>query len=205
MGLDVARQRSKEQRREEILESTWRLIARDGLAASNMRALAAEAGYANGALAYYFDSKEELLHAAYEYVSRQTMKRITEATRDLRGIEALRAFCVEVVPDSALKLLEARVVVPFWSTALTDASFADTFDRDMKSWRKQMLGHLAEAVKSGEIPPPRDRGAQRRAVEELLSMLSGMQVLAVLTPTEHSPRMMRNLVEAALQRLCASH
>jgi AcrR family transcriptional regulator len=180
------------------------LIARDGLAASNMRALAAEAGYANGALAYYFDSKEELLHAAYEYVSRQTMKRITAATLNLRGIEALRAFCAEIVPDSALKLLEARVVVPFWSTALTDASFAETFERDMRSWRKQMLAHLAEAVKGGEIPRPVDRGAHRAAVEELVSMLSGMQVLAVLTPTQHSPRMMRALVEAALQRLCAS-
>lgn len=197
----MAGRRSKEQRREEILESTWRLIARDGLAASSMRALAAEAGYANGALAYYFESKEELLRAAYEYVSRQTMRRTMAATRDLRGIAALRAFCIEIVPDDALKLLEARVVVPFWSSALTDARLADTFERDMKSWRKQMLGHLAEAVKGGELPRPLDRSVHREAVEELLSLLSGMQVLAVLTPVPHSPRMMRNLVDAALQRL----
>lgn len=191
----------KDERRDQILESTWKLIARDGLGATSMRALAKEAGYANGALAYYFEGKDELLRAAYEYVLQQTLDRITAATHGLHGLGALRAFSIEIMPDDPLKLLEARVVLPFWSTAITDAGFAELFERDMRSWRKQLRRYLSEAVALQEIPAPRRATEHAEAAEELLSMLTGMQVLAVLTPKQYSPRTMRGLLEAHLLRL----
>jgi AcrR family transcriptional regulator len=56
-----------EQRRREIVEAAWRLVARGGFAAATMREIAAEAGFANGALKYYFDSKDDLLIAAFQH------------------------------------------------------------------------------------------------------------------------------------------
>jgi AcrR family transcriptional regulator len=202
-GSQVASQSRKDDRRDKILESTWQLIARHGLAATNMRALAAEAGYANGALAYYFAGKDDLVRATYEYVLLQTNLRIDAATRGLRGLSALRAFCIEIVPDDELKLLEARVVVPFWSTALTDRTFASLFARDMSSWRKQMRKYLSEAAALGEIAAPRHRREHPEAIEALVSMLTGMQILAVLNPEQHTPRMMRKMLDDVLLRLAS--
>jgi AcrR family transcriptional regulator len=192
---------SKDERRDKILESTWKLIARDGLAATNMRALAAEAGYANGALAYYFAGKDDLVRATYEYVLRQTTLRMEAATAGLRGLSALRAFCAEIMPDDELKLLEARVVLPFWSTAITDVQFAEIFERDMRAWRKQMRRYLSEAVLLREIPAPAHAGAHAESVEALVSVLAGMQVLALLTPKQHNPRTMRAVLETFLRQL----
>jgi len=48
------------QRKRELVESTWRVIARLGLAGATMRQIAEEAGYANGALKPYFPTKMDL-------------------------------------------------------------------------------------------------------------------------------------------------
>jgi AcrR family transcriptional regulator len=192
---------SKDERRDKILESTWKLIARDGLAATNMRGLAAEAGYANGALAYYFAGKDDLVRATYEYVLRQTTLRMDAATQGLGGLSALRAFCAEIVPDDEIKLLEARVVVPFWSTAITHAQLAELFERDLRVWRKQMRRYLSEAVALQEISPSPHATAHAETVEALVSMLTGMQVLATLTPKQHNPRTMRAVLDTFLLQL----
>lgn len=194
-------QRTKEQRREEILESTWKLIAREGLGASNMRSLAAAAGYANGALAYYFSGKDDLLRAAFEYVLKQTSLRMAQATQGLAGLEALRAFCLEILPDSELKVLEARVVLPFWSSAVTDDAFAELHEQVMSAWRKQMRRYLTEAVEAREISAPSRPNQHAETVEALLSMLAGSQVLALLSPKQHNPRMMRTLLSTFLAEL----
>ena len=197
----MTKRQTKDVRRDRILESTWKLIARDGLGATSMRALAAEAGYANGALAYYFEGKEDLLRAAFEYVLDQTTARIAAATRDQRGLTALRSFCAEMLPDDELKLLEARVVMPFWSSALTEPAFAALHERALASCRKYILRCLREAVTLREISSPRSSHQHEEAAEMLMSILTGAQVLGVLTPASHTPAMMWKIVDEFLARL----
>jgi AcrR family transcriptional regulator len=191
----------KDARRERILASTWRLIARDGLAATNMRSLAAEAGYANGALAYYFANKEALLLAVYEYVLDQTMQRVAARTRGLVGLSALRAFCAEIVPNDALKIAEARVVVPFWSSALTDRALAALYARDMGTFRRCIRTYLRQAVRLREIPAPRTAGEHRDTIEALLALLNGTQVLAVLTPRQQDRHTMERMLDDFVRAL----
>ena len=197
----MTERKHKEVRRDKILESTVKLIARGGLGASSMRTLAAEAGYANGALAYYFTNKDQLLRAAFEHVGEQTAQRIAAATRGQKGLKALRAFCAEMLPDDELKRLEARVIVPFWSAALTDASFAELHARAMTSCRTYIRRCLTQAVRAHELPKPLTTRQHEEAAEMLLSILTGAQVLAVLTPKEHTPLMMWQLVDSVFERL----
>ena len=196
-----ARASQRDRRREEILESTWKLIAKKGLAGTNMRALAAEAGYANGALAYYFAGKEALLRAAFDYVQQQTMTRVRAASQGLKGLAALRAFTAEMVPDDELKRLEARVVVPFWASALTERSFARLHERALTTFRREIQRCLREAVRLREIAAPTRAGQTAEQAEALLSILMGVQVMAVLSPTQHDARMTRKVVENFIRRL----
>lgn len=193
--------KSKDERRDQILESTWKLIARDGLAATNMRSLAAEAGYANGALAYYFAGKDELLEAAFEYVLEQTLARIAKATHELRGLAALRAFCKEMLPEDELKVLEARVVLPFWSSALTHAGFAELHERGLTAFRASLRKYLTQAVTLKEIPAPRSKTQHTTAAETLLTILTGVQVLGVLSPKQHNKTMMWTMVDGFIGTL----
>src|SRR5699024_7479632 len=75
------------QRKRELVESTWRVIARRGLAGATMRQIAEEAGYANGALKPYFPTKMDLLEATFEHVYSSTEERIRKAIEGLRGLK----------------------------------------------------------------------------------------------------------------------
>jgi AcrR family transcriptional regulator len=165
----------REAKRREILEVTWRLMATRGADAATMREIAREAGYANGALAHYFANKDALIEAAYVYVFDRTNDRIREATAGLRGLAALRAFLVEVLPTTELTLLEARIVLPFWSRTVADQRFAELNDRAMQRWRQELRDLLRQAREDGDVTAA---VPDEVLSEQLLAMAMGMQVLA---------------------------
>ena len=172
----------REQRRREILEVTWRLMASRGADAATMREIAREAGYANGALAYYFANKEALVEAAYLYVFDRINDRIREATAGLRGAAALRAFLVEVMPTTEVTRLEARIVLPFWSRTVADERFAELNDEAMQRWRRELTELLEQARDDGDVTVST---SEHVLAEQLLAMAMGLQVLATTpgTPT----------------------
>ena len=171
-----------EAKRREILEVTWRLMATRGADAATMREIAREAGYANGALAHYFANEDALIEAAFGYVFDRTNDRIRAATAGLRGLAALRAFLVEVLPTTEVTRLEARIVLPFWSRTVADDRVAELNDAAMQRWRRELAELLEQAREDGDVTvdTPDDVLA-----EQLLAMAMGLQVLATThgTPT----------------------
>jgi AcrR family transcriptional regulator len=186
------------ERRRAILEVTWRLIATAGPDAATMREIARQAGYANGALAHYFPDKRALIEAAYVHVSEQTDLRIRAATAGLRALAALRAFLVELVPTTEVTLLEARIVLPFWSRTITDEASARTGDDRMRRWREDLTALLGQAREDGEV-----RSATPDAViaEQLLAMAMGMQVLALLPEHPTTPDLQLRVIDEHLRGL----
>jgi AcrR family transcriptional regulator len=166
-----------EAKRREILEVTWRLMATRGADAATMREIAREAGYANGALAYYFTNKDALIEAAFGYVFDRTNERIRAAVEGERGVAALRAFLVEVLPTTELTLLEARIVLPFWSRTVADERLARISDDAMQTWRRDVCGLLAQGREDGDVTVDT---ADDVLAEQLLAMAMGLQVLATL-------------------------
>ena len=53
-----------DERRDEILSATWRVIARDGITGATIRAIAKEANCSRGILGHYFDDKADILGSA---------------------------------------------------------------------------------------------------------------------------------------------
>ncbi|UQV54259.1 TetR/AcrR family transcriptional regulator [Corynebacterium pseudodiphtheriticum] len=96
------------ERRRELIESTWAVIARRGLANTTMREIAKQAGYANGALNPYFPNKADLLEATYNYVYAQTEVRIDEATQDKRALLLFARYVLKYyqsVSSCSMKLM----------------------------------------------------------------------------------------------------
>jgi AcrR family transcriptional regulator len=185
-------------KRREILEVTWRIMATRGADAATMREIAREAGYANGALAYYFANKDALVAAAYGYVFDRTNDRIRAATSDLRGLAALRAFLVEVLPTTEVTRLEARIVLPFWSRSVTDERLARLNDAAMQRWRHDLRRLVAEGRADGDVTVDT---ADDVLVEQLLATALGLQVLALLPEAPTSPDVQLAMLDAALGAL----
>lgn len=174
-----------DQRRVEFIEATYRTIARTGWESATMAAIAAEAGYANGALKPYFATKDELLAAAFDYIYVQTEGRITAATTGKHGLTALRAFCLEILPLDGETLDEARIVIPFWQKALTNVALADRHERAMSEWRDQMRHHIRRARAAGEIHAP---VSDDHVTGHLLTALLGAQITATLLSSLATPQ-----------------
>ena len=168
-----------DERRLELVDATWRIIARNGLEGATMREIALEAGFANGALKPYFPTKDTLLEFAFGHVFNRTNQRIAEVTEGKSGLAALRAFSLEVLPLDEERINEARIVIPFWQKAVNDPQKALIHQQSMDEWRAAIQRYLAEARYDGGI-----RAAIDDAVlaGQLLNMLLGAQIEAALAP-----------------------
>lgn len=168
-----------DERRLELVDATWRIIARLGIEGATMREIATEAGFANGALKPYFPTKDTLLTFAFGHVFNRTNERIAEVTAGKSGIAALRAFCIEVLPLDEERMNEARIVIPFWQKAINDPEKAAIHRDSMEQWHAAILEYLAQARKNGDVSSAVD---DRSVAGHLLNMLLGAQIAAALAP-----------------------
>ncbi|MEI8255291.1 MAG: TetR family transcriptional regulator, partial [Deltaproteobacteria bacterium] len=72
---EVKRQPRGEAKREQVLDATIRLVAREGPGAVTLRAVAAEAGTSLRGATYYFASRDELLTEAFLHYTRRAIQR----------------------------------------------------------------------------------------------------------------------------------
>lgn len=166
-----------DQRRRELVEATLRIVVRQGLAGATMRDIAAEAGFANGAIKAYFASKSDLLAATYLFVYEATNRRVELSTVGLRGLAALRAFAHEVLPVTPELHDEARVVLSFLAEAAQSPSHARTTRETMALWRSWILGWLVQADDDGDLAAA---VALEPAADVLLTYLLGAQTTAII-------------------------
>lgn len=103
------RREGEEKRREDLIEAAMELVAEGGPEAATVRAIAARAGVTPGLIRHYFNSKEELTHAAYRHVM------------DAMTAEAMRAC--EAHPESdPIARLAAFVAANFRPPVMTPLS-----------------------------------------------------------------------------------
>lgn len=186
-----------DQRRREIVEATWRIIARDGIESVTMRHLAEQMGMANGALARYFSSKGEILGAALAYAFEATNRRFEAVGGpSLRGTAAMRAFLHEAFPFEEVTRLEALIVTPFFVYAQHDEKLRMLWVDCMRSWEDEMLGRIfAEMIEDGDARPGLDVAA---AADLLFTVISGVQAHALLMPELGTAQRLDGLIESVL-------
>lgn len=182
-------------RRTELVATTWRIIARRGISGATMREIAAEAGFANGAVKPYFPTKHDLLRATFEYVFERTNERTILATRRRTGVAAIMAFGREVLPLDADRRDEARAVIAFWQEAATDPVLAAAHTESMALWRDWLAAWIREDVAAGRIRAELDVEV---SVGVLLSFLLGAQIGATLDADATQEHLLEIQLEAVV-------
>ena len=103
-------------RQEEIIAAAVRVLARDGLAETTTRKIAAEAGVNQAMLRYYFGSKDDLLFAVLQEMMRLT-REIVRAVASTSGsirqaiAESLRAFWAHVEAAPELQVMQYELTL----------------------------------------------------------------------------------------------
>ena len=166
-----------DERRDEILSATGRVIARDGIAGATIRAIAREANCSRGILGHYFDDKADILGSALVHSHRRVGARMAAAAAGLAGLAALRAVMLEALPLDDRRDLEAQIEISFWGRALGNAQLRDLQHTEFDRLCDRLRGHLTEAAALGELADGCDAGLATHQLVVLIDGLSAERVL----------------------------
>jgi len=187
------------ERRARVAAAARAVIARDGLDATSVRRVAAEAGSSTTVVTHYFADKQALLVAAVQDAYAAVAARmVAHVEAGPGGLPTLRAVLVEALPLDAVRAAEARVWMAFWSAASTSPALRAVQGKGYREWRQLVAQVLAEAVERGEVPAdldPMDVG------EQLMCLVDGVLMQATLEPRRLPPDRQVRLLDAALERL----
>jgi AcrR family transcriptional regulator len=189
-----------DQRRQEVLAATWRVIAREGLDATTVRRIADEAGHSVGVLAHYFTDKEDILSSAHLLAFARAGARIDEATAGQTSLEALRLAMLEALPLDEERLLEARVDVSFLGHTVGNAHLRRIRSASNANSRVMWGGFVTQAQESGEVRRDEDAGL---IVDEIQALIESLSIQAIIDPERMTPEHQVALVARFLARISA--
>lgn len=185
-------------RREELVEATWRVIARAGMAGATMREIAREAGVSTGILAHYFADKADLLGFALRLSHRRVYERIHARTQRLIGLAALHTIMLEALPLDQERLLEAQIEMNFLSAAFGNESLRELQNREFERFWDELHHRVSEAQTLGEIATTFDADW---ITHQLIILVEGISLEAVLYPARVQPDRQREILERFLEQV----
>ncbi|MFB6440477.1 TetR/AcrR family transcriptional regulator [Streptomyces sp. NPDC056411] len=175
-------------RRREVVDALFRVVVRDGLQRTSLRAVADEAGLNIGSLRHYFASQQELMDFAMQSMLDgltvrllQHVERIGDLSRHPRE-ERLRlaaGLLAELLPLDARRRAEVTVFLDFNAAARTNPAFRDLAHQTAAGARRLVHRVLARLDESGTLRPGRDLALE---TERLTALLDGLCLTAVRDP-----------------------
>jgi AcrR family transcriptional regulator len=189
-----------DERRREILEATWRVIAQYGIEAATVREIAREAGYSNGVLSHYFTNKEEILISAHKLAFQRVYERAAAANEGVFGLEAMRTALYEALPFDEERRIEAVLDVSFWSQALVNDRLNRVRFESIRDGREWWAGMLLEGRERGQITT---EIADSVICDEIQALIDGISVEAVMYPDYMVPERQKAMADAFLARIAA--
>ena len=167
-----------EERRAQIVESATRLFAEQGVRATTLTEIAADAGMKRPALLHHFESKEALIHAVMDGHARN----FTATQRSIakyRGLEAI-SHLVEIAEYDAAN--PARVAL--WNALVADTTSAESTLRGRvleyyALFRFAVGVMLDQAAEDGTL---RDGVDRKMVANTIIAFLNGIETSWVLDP-----------------------
>lgn len=154
------------ERREQILQATLRLVARDGFARVTLRDVASEVGVVHGLIRHYFATRELLVAAAFD----------AAVTAELAGDEEIaeRAEPVDALADwlTCVPREHYFVWIDAWSEAPRNPELQAALvrhHRDCERRLARILERVGESNRGRSADPARD-------ARELTALMDGMAV-----------------------------
>lgn len=173
-----------DQRRAEVVDAAFRLLAREGVESLSMRRVAKEAGCTIGLLNHWFASKDHLMDAALGRAASTAIERCTAILQNPDG--TLEKLVSEFLPLDGTRTDELRVWLAFWALSIGRPELKDLHRKRAHGIRQQLKG---EARKMADTAP-----SLTLFVDVLMALLDGITVNALVDPEYWTPaRQLRSL------------
>jgi AcrR family transcriptional regulator len=187
-----------DERRSEVLGAVWRVIERDGIEHTTVRAIAKEAGYSAGVLVHYFEDKKDILTSALRLSHERIRTRWAHKLEGRSGLDALRELVLDNLPLDEERRLETRLEVSYWARALSSDDVLGVQRHESGELRGRILGLVHEAQDRGELST---RSAAEEITVQLMALIDGLSLHATLHPDSVSHELQTSIVERAFADL----
>ena len=185
-------------RRRDFVKAAYEMIKENGLANTNLRAVARRAGFTTGALVHYFGDKDELIRLALDYSGEDVRDRMQSAHREQTGRAALREIVVEALPLDRRRSANWRIWLALWYHSETNADMRAEEKRRYREWTGRLERALKESVGDGELPKSTD---VRVEVQSLIAFIDGLGVQHLMSSRGMSAKRLMLLLDRYLDRL----
>lgn len=166
-------------RRQQIIDAAYRCFARKGLNQTTMRDIYDEAELSAGAVYHYFDSKDAIIEASFEFDYERSQALFESAiVRDdpVKAVHELLDFFFQGL-ESAAMLGAPQVNAQSWGEALVKPPLLNTIQRLLNSYLEALTKIISKAQAIGEIDQSLDPSAVGRM---LLSLYYGLELQKAL-------------------------
>ena len=165
-----------------LTDAAVRIVVERGLDAVSVRAVATEAGVSAGAVQHYFNSKDELLSAAYERVMEQVGGRARRLPdREVQPRAYVRALLMELLPLDREREGELRVGIAFSARSVHNPGLAALYAEGYRALVGAVAAALTNALERGEARP---RVEPRREAARAVALADGLAWHALCAPGE---------------------
>jgi transcriptional repressor BetI len=188
-------------RREALVEATLRSLKQYGHEGTSIRRIAKAADVSIGLINHHFQSKSELIAAAYESLAeslQQSVRTLAEDT-SLPPRERLSAFFRASFAPEILDPAVFSVWLVFWSMVMHSSEMQAVHDRTYRRYRETLESALAALAASGSAPP----FAPRQAAIALSALLDGLWVELCLSSATFTAPEAIAICEDWVHALCA--
>lgn len=183
---------SPRDRKRELVEIAYRLIAEKGLEGFRIRQVAAEAEIDNGTLHYHFPSKEALIHGVVDYL-------VEDLQRNRAGQEQANQNALE---ELRMEFEDIRLRVRDTPEQLTVLS-----ELAIRSWRDTVIARIFRKVDDGwrsHLVALLDRGVQQGIFrKDLNQQLCARAIMVALRGISYQSRLPGHQLDLLMSQLAA--
>ncbi len=175
----MARPSVEAQRREEIMRSACTQIAAKGVLGLRVSDVAKGAKVSPGIVHYYFETKFELIRAAFEDNWMRSLQRRSAIFEDTgtNAAESLHAIVESYLPVGEETIRSWNVWIELWAAALQDEALAEVNDRAYSRWAAM----IEEVVRRGQTRGELVAGDSQLVADSLMGLIDGLTVQVLLS------------------------
>ncbi|MEY2832623.1 MAG: hypothetical protein RLZZ574_1881 [Cyanobacteriota bacterium] len=188
-------------RRIEVTEAAWRVIVREGLDRTSIRAIAQELGCSTGVVTHYFRDKDELTLFALGRVFENLLEDMKAYADGRKGIERLEQMLFSVLPFEARGIAGWQVWIAFLGYAIGRKNLVQEHQKRYDFLREIINQELTDLQTAKLIQDDLDLTLEANA---LIALVDGIGTSIVINPEQFHPDQQRYLVQRHIKTLLPS-
>lgn len=185
-------------RRIEVAEAAWRVIVREGLDRTSMRAIAQEMNCTTGVVTHYFRNKQELILFALHQVTQRLQTLMEQARANHSGGDRLVAMLSSFLPIDQERQDILRVWVAFLGYAVGRESLMAEHQHNAGKLRHVIMQELVTLQQQKQLRPDRDPAIEANV---LLALVNGVSLDTLIQSQKLSPEQQKIVLKRYVSTL----